>query len=483
MPKATITIFIFLLVSIATAFAQKTDSTLESLQQLPSKYISGIDKKIAKYSSRITSKSEKTLTKLSKWEGKIHAILTKADPAAAERLFGNNQLTFTSLLQQVKRDEAIALQAQAPYDKYRDELTTSLSYISKQKQILDSSRLKKAAMTGSKMKALNAEEDNSAAIQQFIKTRKKQLVQQALQQVGSIKYLSKINKEAYYYTETLKNYKEIFSDSKKAEETGKTILNKIPAFQKFTQQNSMLASLFGVSGGSASSAGGASLAGLQTRVSVQSLIQDRLSLGGPNAAQAFQQNMEQAQAELSKLKDKLANALPGAGTGGDGLPDFKPDMQKTKTLKQRLEFGSDLQFSRNNTLMPGTSDIGLSIGYKLNDKSVIGVGGSYKLGLGTIDHIRFSNQGASIRSFADWKLKKQIFFSGGFEMNYLSYPLSPYHLPVQSWQRSGLLGISKKINLKSKWFKQTKISLLYDFLSHQHLPVSQPVVFRMGYTF
>ncbi|MBC7508705.1 MAG: hypothetical protein H7320_08155, partial [Ferruginibacter sp.] len=255
--------------------------------------------------------------------------------------------------------------------------------------------------------------------------------------------------------------------------------NRIPAFQQFVQKNSMLAALFGA--GSASPANGANLAGLQTRLSVENLVQGRISAGGPNAQQAFRQNIALAQTELSKLKDKISNQIPGAGSGGGVMPDFKPNMQKSKTFAQRIEYGTNMQFSRNNSFMPGTADLGLSIGYKINDKSTIGIGGSYKLGIGSIDHIRFSNQGASLRSYTDWKLKKQFFISGGFEMNYLSAPIAANIAPLQNWQRSGLLGVSKKIAIKTKYFKETKIQLLYDFLSQEHLPVSQPVLFRVGY--
>jgi hypothetical protein len=52
-----------------------------------------------------------------------------------------------------------------------------------------------------------------------------------------------------------------------------------------------------------------------------------------------------------------------------------------------------------------------------------------------------------------------------------------------SWQESGLLGISKIISVKSKLFKKTKVQLLWDFLSYQQLPRSQPLKFRVGYNF
>ena len=132
--------FIFL---HAFAWAQIQDSSLQSLQDLPSNYIQIIDKKVTLYTQRISSKTERTLTKLSKWEDKIKALLDRTSPATAAQLFGDNQMTFTSLLQQVKNGEAIALHIQAPYNKYRDDLTTSLKYLNQQKEQLDSSLLKK----------------------------------------------------------------------------------------------------------------------------------------------------------------------------------------------------------------------------------------------------------------------------------------------------------------------------------------------------
>ena len=478
MPAMRLITFVLLLISGSVCAQKQLDTTLDNLPKLPAKYLIDISKKATQYTSRITNKTEKTLTKLSHWENKIKRLLEKTSPEIASHLFGGNQPTFTSVLQQLKSSEATVLQYQAPYDKYQDEVMTSLKYLARQKQIADSTVLKQVKAASNKMGALTTEQQKAEAMQQFIKERKKQLMQQALKQVGSSKYLNNINKEAFYYTETLKNYQEFFTNSKKAEETGKAILNSIPAFQKFMQQNSQLSTLFGQPGGRAA---GANIAGLQTRASVQALIQERVVSGGPNAEQAVQQNLQQAQNEMNKLKDKLSSSLNN-GSPAD-MPGFKPNMQKTKTFAQRVEFGSNLQFFKSSSLMPTTTDIGLSVGYKLNDKSIIGIGASYKLGMGSIAHINLSNEGAGIRSYTDWKLKKQFYISGGFEMNYLSNPVTSYLLPVQAWQQSALLGISKKISIKSRWSKETKIQLLYDFLSQQHLPVSQPVLFRVGYVF
>jgi len=461
----------------ATVTAQK-DSSLEALQEIPTKYISIIDKKITTYSNRVSSKTIKTLTKLSRWETKVKGTLQKLNPDAANKLFGNNQLTFASLLQKIQQGEAVALQYHQQYDKYRDDLTTNIKYLEKQKAFLDSGVVKKLSAAKKKIQELNAEEDSTDAIQQFIKERKKQLISTAFKYMGNSRYLSKINKETWYYAETIRNYKELFNDEEKLERTAKEILNKVPGFSAFVKKNSMLASLFGAPGDIASAT---SYVGLQTRASVQGLIQERIAGGGPNAQQIVSQNMQAAQAQLNEYKDKLLKSPTGSGD----MPDFKPNLQKTKTFKQRLEFGSDFQFAKSNTLMPTTMDLAFTAGYKLNDKSVAGIGAAYKMGLGSIDRIRFSTQGLSLRSFIDWKLKKSFFITGGWEMNYLSVlPPSPTVVKYNdNWQQSALAGISKKIKVKTKWFKQTKLQLLYDFLAKQHLPVSQPLLFRVGYNF
>ena len=51
------------------------------------------------------------------------------------------------------------------------------------------------------------------------------------------------------------------------------------------------------------------------------------------------------------------------------------------------------------------------------------------------------------------------------------------------WQQAGLIGLTKKIPIKTKWTKGTKLQILYDFLARQHIPVSQPILFRVGYNF
>ena len=468
----------FFLLSAGQCMAQ--DSILHNLQDIPFKYVNAVDNKIEKYSNRISRRTEKALEKLSKWENKIHTLLNKTNPQAAERLFGNNQTTFATLLQKYKEGKRLAENSKAKFDDYRDKLTCQLKYIEEQKEAINKKLVKPVTEAKEKLTALEDDIQDSEALEKFIKERKKQLMEQAIQYIGNSKYLTKINKESYYYVETLRNYKELFHDKEKAEKTALTILNKIPAFQQFIKNNSMLASLFRVPGGYGTAQ--ASTAGLQTRASMNAMIQTRLAAGGPNAQAQLHQNLDQAKAQLSQLKDRIMKA--GGNNSDMDIPDFKPKIVKTKTFWQRIEYGSDFQFAKNNTLMPTTADIALNIGYKLNDKSIIGLGGSYKMGLGSIQHLSITHQGIGLRSFIDWKLKKQFFVSGGFEMNHNAAFKNIEQLKsFNEWQQAGLVGLTKKIKIKTKWTKGTKFQLLYDLFARQHVPVSQPVLFRIGYNF
>jgi hypothetical protein len=472
------TAFLFVLVLVFEKTSAQKDSSVQSLREIPSKYFKQVNKKIDKYNHRITDKTEKTLTKLSRWENKIKALLQKASPETASRLFAPGMPTFNSLLQQLKKGQAVTANYKTGYNDYSDKLSTGLKYLDEQKASLDSNIIQHVSISSGKMDALQDDVAQSEAVEKFIKERKKQLISESIKYIGKSKYLSKINKESYYYVETLKNYKAIFSDPKKTEETAVALLNKIPAFKSFMQQNSMLASLFRQPG----NVDVQNLVGLQTRAGVNSLIAGRLAAGGPNAREMFSQNMQNAQSQLNALKEKVLKS--GAVGGDEDLPDFKPNNQKTKTFFQRLEYGTNVQFAKSNSLLPTTADIGLSMGYKLNDKSVAGLGVSYKMGMGSIQHLSISHQGIGIRSFIEWKLKKQFYVSGGYELNHLAAFNNIRELKdFNDWQKSALIGISKKLPMKTKLVKNTSVQLLFDMLYQDHMPVSQPLLFRMGYSF
>ncbi|MEO7982658.1 MAG: hypothetical protein ABI688_01125 [Bacteroidota bacterium] len=334
----------------------------------------------------------------------------------------------------------------------------------------------------SRTESLQDKFQQAEEIKKFIRERKEQLKQQ-LEKLGMVKQLKKINKQVYYYAQQLNEYKAILNDPKKIQKKVLELLSKTKFFKDFMRKNSMLASLFRIQGDPGDPIDPARLAGLQTRTQVNTLIQEQIASGGPNSLQQFQQNMQSAQSQIAALKDKIRKS--GGGSSDNEIPDFVPNNQKTKSFLQRLEYGANLQSQKAGNFFPTTSDIGLSLGYKLNDKSIIGIGASYKLGLGRgWNDIAITHQGIGVRSYADIKLKGSLWISGGYEQNYRSaFDDFDQLKNKNAWQQSGLLGISKIVSLKTKLFKKTSIKLLWDFLSYEQVPRTQPVVFRIGYSF
>lgn len=245
------------------------------------------------------------------------------------------------------------------------------------------------------------------------------------------------------------------------------------------QENSQLASMFRLPGGSSNvvdPSNMVSLQGLQTRAMVQQQLQQQF--GSTGGQQRLQRNMLQAQAQLSELKNKV---LPFGGGDDLDMPDFTPNKQKTKSFKDRLEYGANIQSQRATGLLPSSSELGLTLGYKLNDKSTLGVGASYRWGWGKpVKDIKITHEGIGLRSFIDYQLKGSFFISGGYEQNYNSGFNRIGQLKERSaWQPSGLLGVTKKYgagNMKGN------VQLLWDFLSYAQLPRTQAIKFRIGYS-
>ena len=125
------------------------------------------------------------------------------------------------------------------------------------------------------------------------------------------------------------------------------------------------------------------------------------------------------------------------------MPDFKPNSQKTKKFFDRIEYGMNIQSQRARYYFPAMSDIAITAGYKLNDKSVIGLGISYKVGLGRgWDKMKITHEGVGLRSYADIKAKGSFWLTAGYEMNYLqSFNKIENLKSLSAWRRSALAGV------------------------------------------
>lgn len=477
-------IILSLAVVIASA-SLKAQSLLDKADTLAAgvvsmKYLEKASSKAASLEQKLDDKSVKVLEKFQKQEQKMIYKLAKKDSSKAAALATDAKQRYEQLEQKLKKAERLK-----SYIPSLDTLSSSIKFLQENQQLLATAKDagKKLKETSEKISNLQNEFQKAEEIKQFLRERKEYLKQQ-LQGLDFAKQFKKLNKEAYYYSQQLKEYKEVLKDHSKAEKKAIELLSRTKVFKDFMRRNSQLAALFRLPGDPTDPTTQASLAGLQTRAQVNGLIQQQIAAGGPNAQQQLQQNLQQAKSKLNELKDKITQY--GGGSSDDIMPEgFKPNDQKTKTFLQRLEYGVNMQSQKANGYFPVTSDIGLSIGYKLNDKSVIGIGASYKMGWGpNIQHIKITHEGVGLRSFIDWKIKGSFWVSGGYEMNYRTAFNHVDELKdLDAWQQSGLIGISKQVSLRSKILKKTKLQLLWDFLSYQQEPRTQAVLFRVGYNF
>ncbi len=486
--KFPLTCGILLLCLASTScFAQEQGGTADKIINFPTKLFGKIQGKTASLDQQLTRQTEKYLQKMAKREAKLKKKLYKVDSAAAKRLFANSAQQYAALQQKIATDtgghQAIPLAGE--YQPYTDSLKGSLSFLQQNPQLTKGAQSQALQSSITQLQQLQAKMQDADAAKAFIQQRKQEIGNYISQHANLQTLLGPgyqgFNQEVYYYSQQVRAYKEMLNHPDQLEQKALSLLDQLPSFQQFMKNNSQLAGLFNLPSNYGSPA---ALAGLQTRDQVNQAIQGQLAAGGPGANAALSSNLQSAEQGLDSYKDKLSQL--GGGSGDIDMPDFKPNNQKTKDfLKKTPDRNKILQTTRTNYYFPTMTDLGLSAGYKLTDKSTIGVGASYKIGWGTgFNHIALSSQGAGLRSFLDIKIKGSFSATGGLEYNYTTLINSLQDLKLTSnWTQSGLIGVTKTISVKNRFFKQTKLQLLWDFLSYQQVPKTQPLLFRIGYNF
>jgi hypothetical protein len=440
------------------------------------KYLDIVGEKSNKLRNKLEQKSHKAIHQLQKQENKIIKRLMKKDSLAARKISTDADQKYKSFIANVNSKVSHL------YISKIDTLATSLEFLQENPQFLSDLKTTNEKLENSlnKVKDLKEKFNSAEEIQKFIKERKQYLNEQ-LNKLDFAKELKQINKQLFYYNQQIKEYKELLKDSKKAEKKALELLSKTKAFKDFMHKHSQFASLFRMP--VESDNGVENMEGLQSRAMVNGLLQQLQASAGSGGRDQFWQQIQSAQGQLHDLKSQVLKY--GQSSSDDIIPDgFKPNTNKTKTFLQRLEYGTSIQSQKANGIFPTTTDVALMIGYRLNDKSIVGVGSSFKIGWGSgWRNLKLSSEGISLRSFIDYKIKGSFWLSGGYELNYKVQIEQLTQFNLSAWQQRGLLGISKIVSLKTKFFKKTKVQLLWDMLSHQQIPRAQPLIFRIGYNF
>jgi hypothetical protein len=422
--------------------------------------------KMQRLDGRLSKNVSRYLRKLSSIEDKLSRRLQGQDSGVATTLGKGG---YRQYLQDMQGPSApvSSLPPSAQYEPSLDTLRTTLLFLR------DHAAFKNTDLTGAagKVQGLENRLAQTTEIKQYIDERKREIAA-LLQQYthvpsGVTRAFNEYKKTAYYYKQQVQSFKDEVGDMDKMEERAMNIFKTMPGYQDFLSKNSMLARLFPMPAGYGRPA---ALNGLQSRDQIQQLLQQQVSASGQGGAQFIDQQLGQARGMVARLQNNVSK-YGQAGADMD-IPGFRPDEQKTKRFLQRLVFGANLQFAQATSYFPAGANMGLSAGYKINDKSTVGVGVSCMMGMGTAwNHIRLSNGGVGLRSFIDWRIKGTLFVAGGYEENRIA----------GDWQRSALAGLEKKYRINKKL--QGQLQLLYDALYVHQVPRGQMIKFRLGYNF
>jgi hypothetical protein len=471
-------ICIFAILPIAADCQSIDSSALNSNfpQKLSEKYIRDMGSRSADYQEKMQAGTLKYLDKLKSQEQILQQQLGKINTNAANRIFTGSEQAYDKLQNDIQNNSENVLKSCGKYVPGIDSAITSLKFLQQNGNIsgkLGSNVAQvKAAM--SKVKELEDQFRKTDNVENFIKQREVYLQQQL--SGYKLPGLKQYFQQSAYFAQQMNDYKEAWEDPSRLEQKALTVLNKLPAFQEFMKKNSMIAGLFNLPDDYSTSG----TAGLQTRDQVQKLMQEKMKLMGPGGSQTAQQNIGDAQSTLTSLRNKL-----NQGSSELAMPDGQGNNQHTKSLFKRLQYGISVQSTRSNLYFPNLSTFFLTAGYKLNDKNTVGIGLNYSVGWGKdMQHISISNQGIGFQTFGDFKIKWNFYGTGILEYNY-SYPFQSFTQLGGSglWQKSGLIGITKMVSIRSNLVKKTKLQLLWNFLSYYQSPQSQPIVFRVGYNF
>ena len=465
-----------LLGAVLSAPAQNAGEPELAMERVAGKLCKEAEENINRINKDLLHKNIRYLQNLEAREDKIKKELIKKGIDAAG-LFDQAAGKYALLRKGLEAGEQTGSRLHTTYIARLDTLQAGLNFLAGT-AYLHSPRMEQSLQQAlGSIRELQDRFRQTEEVERWVEQRSG-FLQQQLAKWGLVKDIKELQQQAYYYRAQVQQYKAVLNNPSKLETQAIRMLKRGVLFRQFFQTHSWLAALFS-SPGEGDEAALVKVTDLQSRDQVAQIMAQRF--GSPVQVQ---QLLQQQGKETGSLPGRLKILMPTSGGSGAGqLPQFQPNNQKTRRFKDRLELGTKVQTGRANRFFPSTTDIGISVGYKLNDKSVIGIGSAYRMGWGRdIRHINITHEGVGLRSFIDYNIKGNFWLSGGAELNYRSR-FNHFEIlnDYSAWQKSALLGVSKKYKAGSKL--KGNMQLLYDFLWKQQVPRTQALQFRIGYNF
>ncbi len=279
------------------------------------------------------------------------------------------------------------------------------------------------------------------------------------------KWLSKMEKERYYYTAQINEYRKVLRDPATLDDKLMNVLRSDPRFSDF------IATL---------PAKPQDPAKMQPRQLVQQMMQSQAAAIDTDPAGLIKEARQKGSNLLGELSDKATEI--GNIDNAAQVPKFKPNPYQTKSFWEHFDIGFNLQFDRRTFHLPSSGVAGLQLTFNFNERFSAGALADYRFGMGDIKHIRFSHQGAGYGFFFNSKIWKNLGTQAGYERNWRTDTrVSETMQFAAQWTSSAMLGLTYEYSIGKK--VKATVGVFYDFLYKKHVPQSNAVLWRMGWKF
>ena len=276
------------------------------------------------------------------------------------------------------------------------------------------------------------------------------------------KYLSKMEKERYYYTAQINEYRKPLRDPDVLDEKLMTALRRDPRFGDF------LATLPDKKQNPEK---------MQPRQMVQKMMKSQAAAIDPDPDKLLQEAKGKGVNLLGDLSHQ-ANSFGNLDNAAQ-MPKFTPNPYKTKSFWQRIDVGFNLQFDNRTRSLPSTGIAGAQASFNFDPKLSAGVLANYRFGMGDIKNIHFSHAGAGYGVFANYKIWKNLGVQAGYERNWRAEMEMNEIRHPEVWTSSTLVGLTYEYGIGKK--AKASVGVFFDALYKQHTPETNAVLWRMGW--
>ncbi|TRX51641.1 hypothetical protein FNH22_24070 [Fulvivirga sp. M361] len=223
----------------------------------------------------------------------------------------------------------------------------------------------------------------------------------------------------------------------------------------------------------------------QNRAEIKSRGTEMLKQDAMKHLNKHRQKLSAARKKLSTLQNKYIS-IPNSN---DMSTAVKRNSLKGKPLKERVYFGGNFNL---NTFDPFSLDISPQLGYKINRRFVIGLGGTYRKtfadSISSSPPIPAESHGYNMFSYYDIPgiIGKGFFVSGEFERMTREQILQQNNNPNESpgkevrWISVLMLGAGKRISIGR--MVDMNLLMMYNFLHDPDNPIyPRPWVLKVGF--